>query len=52
MTSTGSSSFPTWIRMIRAFETIKEDDKEIIVKTGYGAIMRKKFDFPMPESIS
>jgi len=36
---------------IRSFETLKEDDEEVVVKTGFGAIMRKKFDFPMPESL-
>lgn len=36
---------------IRSFETIREDDEEVVVKTGYDAIMRKKFDFPMPEFI-
>ena len=36
---------------IRRFETITEDDAEVVVKTGFGAIMRKKFDFPMPESV-
>ena len=37
--------------LIRPFETIKEDEAEVVVKTGFGAVMRKKFDFPMPESI-
>ena len=37
---------------IRSFETIREDDEEVVVKTGYGAIMRKKFDIPMPEFIA
>lgn len=34
---------------IRPFEILKEDDEEVVVKTGFGAIMRKRFDFPMPE---
>lgn len=34
---------------IMSFETIKEDENEVIVKTGFGATIRKKFDFPMPE---
>ena len=34
---------------IMPFETIKEDENEVIVKTGFGATIRKKFDFPMPE---
>lgn len=34
---------------IRRFETLKENSQEVVVKTGFGAVMRKKFDFPMPE---
>lgn len=37
---------------IQSFETIKEDETEVIVKTGFRMVMRKKFDFPMPEFIS
>ena len=37
---------------IQSFETIKEDETEVIVKTGFLTTMRKKFDFPMPEFIS
>lgn len=37
---------------IRSFETIREDETEVVVKTGFGATMRKRFDFPMPEFIS
>lgn len=36
---------------IQSFETLKEDDEEVIVKTGYRATMRKKFNAPMPEFI-
>lgn len=36
---------------IRSFEILSETSGEVVVKTGYGAIMRKKFDCPMPESI-
>jgi len=36
---------------IRPFETLKETEKEVVVKTGFGAILRKKFDAPMPEFI-
>ena len=42
---------PNMDPQIRSFETTREDDQEVVVKTGYGAIMRKKFDFPMPEFI-
>ena len=34
---------------IRPFETLEENDEEVVVKTGYGAIMYKRFDLPMPE---
>ncbi len=37
--------------LIRPFETLSQTSEEVVVKTGYGAIMRKKFDYPMPESI-
>jgi uroporphyrinogen decarboxylase len=36
---------------IRPFETIKENDEEVIVKTGFGGTLRKRFDMPMPESL-
>lgn len=34
---------------IRAFETLKEDAEEVVVRTGFGAIMHKLFAHPMPE---
>ena len=34
---------------IRSFQTLKENDEEVIVKTGFDAIMRKKFDAVMPQ---
>jgi hypothetical protein len=34
---------------IRPFETIKEDAQEVVVKTGFGAIMHKIHSLPMPE---
>ena len=37
---------------IKEFETIKEDEQEVIVKTGFETAIRKRFDFPMPEQIS
>jgi hypothetical protein len=37
---------------IRSFETIRENEIEVVVKTGFGATMRKRFDFQMPEFIS
>ena len=40
---------PNMDPFIRSFETLKEDDIEVVVRTGFGAIMRKKFSAPMPE---
>jgi uroporphyrinogen decarboxylase len=37
---------------IRSFETLREDDREVVVKTGFGATLRKQFDLPMPHFIS
>lgn len=37
---------------IRSFEILRETPQEVVVKTGYGAVMRKVFDFPMPEFVS
>jgi len=34
---------------IRPFETIRETPEEVVVKTGFGAIMHKHFAYPMPE---
>ena len=42
------SNMDPWIR---PFETLKETQDEVVVKTGYGAIMRKVFHCPMPEFI-
>jgi uroporphyrinogen decarboxylase len=42
-------TIPNMDPRIMCFETIKEDENEVIVKTGFGATIRKKFDFPMPE---
>ena len=37
---------------IRPFETIRETQDEVVVKTGFGAVIRKVFSFPMPEMIA
>jgi uroporphyrinogen decarboxylase len=34
---------------IRPFETLQETGEEVVVKTGFGAVMHKRFEFPMPE---
>jgi hypothetical protein len=43
---------PNMDPLIRPFETIRENDEEVVVKTGFLATIRKKFDFPMPEFVS
>ena len=45
-------TFPNMDPKIQAFETIEENENEVVVKTGFRTTMRKKFDFPMPEFIS
>ncbi|MBN2212365.1 MAG: hypothetical protein JW709_13285 [Sedimentisphaerales bacterium] len=42
---------PNMDPFIRSFETLRENDNEVIVKTGFDAILRKKFSSPMPEFI-
>ena len=37
---------------VRPFETIREDDEEVVVKTGFETTIRKRFDLPMPEQVS
>jgi len=34
---------------IRPFEMLSESAEEVVVKTGFGAVMHKHFAFPMPE---
>jgi len=42
-------TIPNMDPKIKSFEIIREDETEVIVKTGFEATIRKKFDFPMPE---
>jgi len=37
---------------IKPFEVLRENEEEIVVRTGYEAIIRKKFDDPMPAFLS
>ncbi|MGA2478084.1 MAG: uroporphyrinogen decarboxylase family protein [Spirochaetia bacterium] len=37
---------------IKAFEVVREDAQEVVVRTGYEAIIRKKFADPMPDYMS
>jgi uroporphyrinogen decarboxylase len=34
---------------IRPFEMIRETAGEVVIKTGFGAVIHKRFEFPMPE---
>ena len=43
---------PNMDPLIRPFETIRENEQEVVVKTGFLATIRKRFDFPMPEFIA
>jgi uroporphyrinogen decarboxylase len=42
-------TIPNMDPWIRSFETLRETSDEVVVKTGFGAVMRKKFACPMPE---
>ncbi len=37
---------------IRNFQTLREDENEVVVRTGFETTLRKKFDLPMPEPIA
>jgi len=37
---------------IRAFEVLKEDREEVVARTGFDAVLRKKFDQAMPGLVS
>ena len=37
---------------IKQFETLRETDEEVVVRTGFEAVIRKKFADPMPEFLS
>jgi hypothetical protein len=43
------TTVPNMDPWIRPFETLRETPEEVVVKTGYGAILHKHFQFPMPE---
>ena len=43
-------TLPNMDPWIRPFETLSETPKDVTVRTGFGAIMRKDFSLPMPET--
>lgn len=45
-------TLPNMDPKIQSFETLKEDETEVVVKTGFRNTIRKKFNFPMPEFIA
>jgi uroporphyrinogen decarboxylase len=45
-------TFPNMDPHIKQFEILKEDDSEVTVRTGYEAVIRKKFADPMPAYLS
>jgi hypothetical protein len=44
-------TLPNMDPRIRTFETIAESSEEVTVRTGFGAVIRKKFDLAMPAFI-
>jgi hypothetical protein len=43
------TTVPNMDPWIRPFETLQETAEEVVVKTGFGAVIHKHFAFPMPE---
>jgi len=37
---------------VKNFEILEENNEQVVVKTGFSAVIRKKFAFPMPEFVS
>ncbi|MFH1613985.1 MAG: hypothetical protein ABIG61_02730 [Planctomycetota bacterium] len=44
-------TFPNMDPHIKSFQIIRQNSNEIILKSGFEAIVRKKFDTPMPEAM-
>jgi hypothetical protein len=45
-------TLPNMDPRIRAFEVVKQNDEEVVVRTGFGAVIRKRFDQAMPAFVS
>ena len=41
-------TIPNMDPRIAQFEVVAQDDEHVIVRTGFGAVIRKKYDCPMP----
>ena len=46
------STVPNMDPWIRPFEKLSETPEEIVVKTGFGVTLRKRYEFPMPEMMA
>lgn len=44
-------TLPNMDPWIRPFEMLKETPQEVVVRTGFGATLRKRFECPMPEMV-
>ncbi len=45
-------TIPNMDPLIRAFQLVRQNEEEVVVRTGYGALIRKKFADPMPDYLS
>jgi hypothetical protein len=45
-------TLPNMDPKIRSFEILKQNDEEVLVRTGFGAVIRKRFDHAMPAFVS
>lgn len=45
-------TLPNMDPKIRSFEILKQNDEEVVVRTGFGAVIRKRFDHAMPAFLS
>lgn len=45
-------TLPNMDPWIRPFEVLRESSDEVVVKTGFGAVLRKRFEHPMPEMLA
>jgi len=42
-------TMPNMDPWIRPFETLEESPEKVVVRTGFGAVIHKRFAYPMPE---
>ena len=45
-------TLPNMDPKIQEFEVIRQSDEEVVVRTGFGAVIRKRFDLAMPAFLS